>query len=122
MSRHKEVIHKPIKVQSIGLENGRKICDLEMFFIVVQGFIQERIENGKKGKKLSSDNKITYESMQGILFELYSKFALEGAFSYGTCGTCENFENAEYSYGLLGMCKGKERHCFESCNEHTKED
>lgn len=111
--------HKPIKIVSINKEQGLKLSDLEMFFLVTQDFIQKQLKNGKKGKKLTPEDKITYEQMQGILFALHSEFGLKGCFSFGVCETCSNFDNSMYSSEFSGKCKGKDVHCFDSCSEHS---
>ena len=118
---HKKTKHKPIIIQSIRQMKNKEICDLELFFLVVQELIQDQIKNGKKGKKLSPEYKMSYKKAQGILWSLNSYFGLKGCFSFGTCDTCENFNNANYSRGIIGKCKGKEKNWCDSCNEHTKE-
>ena len=119
---HKKTKHKPIIIRSIRQMRNKEICDLELFFLVVQELIQDQVENGKKGKKLSSKYKMSYKKGQGILWSLYSYFGLKGCFSFGTCDTCKNFSNANYSRGILGKCKGKEKNWCDSCSEHVKED
>ena len=116
---HKKVKHKPIHIRSLNMDRGNKICDLELFFLVVQELIQEQVENGSKGKKLSPENKMSYKKAQGVLFNLHSYFGLKGCFTLGTCSTCEKFQNGAYSHGLIGQCKGKERYWCESCDEHS---
>lgn len=118
---HQKVKHKPIQIQSINMARGNKICDLEGFFLVIQELLQEQVENGKKGKILSPEYKMSYKKARGILFDLHSYFGLKGCFSYGTCDTCERFQNGAYTHGIMGTCGGQEKFWCDACNKHTQE-
>ena len=114
-----KIHYSPLIIRSLNLEHNNKLSNLEMFFLVTQEFIQDRIKKGKKGKKLSSNDKITYETMQGILYTLYSEMAVEGCFSFGICETCSDFNNLGHDPETFGTCKGKTVSCFDTCSEHS---
>ena len=118
---HTKVKHRPIEVQSINMDRGNQIGDLEMFFLVVQELIQDKIKQGRKGKKLGQGYKMSYKKAQGVLFDLYSHFAIKGCFSFGTCQTCEYFGNGISSTGSIGLCKGQKRTWCDTCNEHSEQ-
>lgn len=117
---HKSVKFSPTKIDSLNIENGTEVSDLELFFLVVQDLLQDKIESGKKGKKLKSGHKLSYEKAQGILFNLNSYFAIQGCFSFGICQTCEKFGNGISSTGMIGMCNGQEKNWCDTCSNHSK--
>ena len=95
------------------------MSDLEIFFLVCQDLIQGKIKEGRKGKKLSPDHKMSYKKAQGILFDLHSYFGLKGCFSFGTCETCEKFGNVISSTGIIGNCRGQEKMWCDTCSDHS---
>lgn len=121
MYNHKKVKHRPRTVNSLNIDKGIPCSDLELFFLLVQELLKEKKAAGEKGKKFSQDDKLSYKKAQGILFDLHSYFALKGCFSFGPCETCSRFGNAVSTTGIIGECKGQERHCFETCSEHSVE-
>lgn len=116
---HKAVKYPAADIASINLQENNKLNDLEMFFLLTQELLQQRIKSGRKGKKWASGDKISYKKAQGVLFELSTYFGLRGAFSFGICANCSHFDNTSTATGCLGTCKGREKHCFDSCNEHS---
>lgn len=118
---HVKVKHKPTIIQSINIDKGNQISDLELFFLITQELIQGKIKQGKKGVKLDQDHKMSYKKAQGVLFVLHSYFAVKGCFSFGTCETCENFGNGISSTGAFGLCKGQEKNWCDTCNDHSIE-
>lgn len=118
--RHIQVKYKPLKITSLNVEKDLPLNDLEQFFLACQDLICDKVKSGKKGLKFSNGQKITYKKLQGMLYTLESFFAIKGYSSFGICGTCEKFGNACTNSGIIGYCKGKERHAFESCDEHSK--
>lgn len=116
---HVKVKHKPIRITSLNMEQGRQIGDLELFFLVVQELLQEKIEQGRKGKKLGQEYKMSYKKAQGVLWDLHSYFGIKGCFSFGTCETCESFGNGISSTGTLGMCGGQEKSWLDTCSNHS---
>lgn len=118
---HVKVKHKPVVIQSINKDRGNQIGDLELFFLLTQELIQDKIKQGRKGKKLGQGYKMSYKKAQGVLFDLHSYFAIKGCFSFGTCETCEKFGNGISSTGILGLCKGQEKNWCDTCNEHSIE-
>lgn len=118
---HNKVKHKPVQIHSINMAKGNKVCDLEGFFLVVQELIQDQVENGKKGKILSPEYKMSYKKAQGVLFDLQSYFGLKGCFSYGTCDTCKKFQNGSYTRGIMGTCNGQEKFWCDTCNKHSQD-
>lgn len=119
--RHIDMNPKSIGIRSLNAEKGMKLSDLELFFILVEGLINDKISHGRKGKILANEEKMSYKYAASILYELYAYFAAKGCFSFGICGTCKKFGNAMTVSGMLGECRGQERHAFESCNEHSIE-
>ena len=118
---HVKVKHKPTVIQSINMDRGNQIGDLELFFLLTQELIQDKIKQGRKGKKLGQGYKMSYKKAQGVLFDLHSYFGMKGCFSFGTCETCEKFGNGASSTGILGLCKGQEKNWCDTCNEHSIE-
>lgn len=118
---HKKVRHKPVMIQSINMDRNNQMSDLEVFFLVCQDLIQGKIKEGRKGKKLSPDHKMSYKKAQGVLFDLHSYFAIKGCFSFGTCETCEKFGNGISSTGIIGNCRGQEKMWCDTCSEHSIE-
>lgn len=116
---HKKVVHDPVIIRSLNMDKGNQISDLELFFLVAQELIQDKVKNGRKGKKFGSEYKMSYKKAQGILNDLHSYFAMKGCFSFGTCETCEKFGNGISSTGILGTCKGQEKNWCDTCNEHS---
>lgn len=116
---HKKVDHSPITINSINMDRNNQIGDLELFFLVVQELIQDKIKDGRKGKKLGQDYKMTYKRAQGVLYDLHSYFGMKGCFSFGTCETCEHFGNGVSSTGKLGVCRGQEKNWCDTCSEHS---
>lgn len=118
---HKKVKHKPVHVTSLNMDRNGEICDLELFFLVIQELLQDQIKNGRKGKKLTPEIKMSYKKAQGVLWDLHSYFGLKGCFSFGTCDTCTKFQNGMTTSGTIGQCKGQERFWCDTCREHSTE-
>lgn len=106
-------------INSLNIEKGLDVSDLEALFLVAQDLIQDKIDQGKKGKKLKNGQKFRYDDLQGVLYTLHSYFALKGCFSFGPCETCEHFGNACSSTGMIGYCNSQEKHAFDTCNNHS---
>lgn len=117
--RHVKVRYKPIQISSLNLEKGLDMGELEQFLLLCQDLINQKIDSGRKGKKFSNGQKMSYKKAQGVLWELGSYFALKGCFSFGTCSTCSRFGNACSTSGVIGYCKGQEKHAFDACSEHS---
>ena len=113
---HIKVKHKPITIQSINMDRGNQIGDLELFFLVAQELIQDKI---RQGRKMGQGYKMSYKKAQGVLYDLCSYFAIKGCFSFGTCETCEKFGNGVSSNGITGMCNGQEKNWCDTCSEHS---
>lgn len=119
--RHICVKYKPIRILSLNLEKGLDMNELEQLILICQDLIDQKIDSGKKGKKFSNGQKMSYKKAKGILSTLTNYFAEQGCFSFGICGTCSRFENSISSLGTLGYCKGQEKRVFDTCDEHSQE-
>lgn len=119
---HVKAKPKPIRIQSINASNGSQLNDLEAALLCFQKLIREKHKQGKKGitlyKDTESEYKMSYKKLQSILFRIHTTFSTKGAFSFGICGDCKNFDNSKSSDGCYGTCKGQEKWIFDSCNEH----
>lgn len=117
---------KPIKIQSINGDQGNPINDLEAAILCFQKMIRKEHKAGKKGivlfKGTNSEYKMSYKKLQALLFQLSSLFGIKGAFSYGICYDCKNFDNSKSSDGCFGTCRGQEKCIFDSCNQHEGVD
>lgn len=108
-------------ISSLNIDNNLDVSNLEALFVVTQDLLQDKIDQGKKGRRLRNGQKFRYDELQGVLRALHSYFALQGCFSFGVCETCEKFGNGISSTGTLGMCKGQEKNWCDTCNEHSRE-
>ena len=108
-------------ISSLNIDNGLDVSNLEALLLVTQDLLQDKIDQGKKGRRLRNGQKFRYDELQGVLRLLHSYFALKGCFSFGVCETCEKFGNGISSTGTLGMCKGQEKNWCDTCNEHSRE-
>ena len=108
-------------ISSLNIDNNLDVSNLEALFLVTQDLLQDKIDQGKKGRRLRNGQKFRYDELQGVLRLLHSYFALKGCFSFGVCETCEKFGNGISSTGTLGMCKGQEKNWCDTCNEHSRE-
>lgn len=117
--RHQDIKFTPRQITSLNLNQNNTLNDLELFIQAVQSFIHDKQKSNKKGIKFSNGQKLSYKKAQGILCELESYFALKGCFSMGICGNCEYFGNSCSTSGIIGYCKGQEKHAFDTCNEHS---
>ena len=108
-------------ISSLNIDNGLDVSNLEALLLVTQDLLQDKIDQGKKGRRLKNGQKFRYDELQGVLRLLHSYFALKGCFSFGVCETCEKFGNGISSAGTLGMCKGQEKNWCDTCNEHSRE-
>lgn len=108
-------------ISSLNINNNLDVSNLEALFLVTQDLLQDKIDQGKKGRRLRNGQKFRYDELQGVLRLLHSYFALKGCFSFGVCETCEKFGNGISSTGTLGMCKGQEKNWCDTCNEHSRE-
>lgn len=118
---HIKVKHRPIIIKSINMAQERKISDLELFFMVTQELLQNKIKHGCKGKKLSPQYKMTYQRAQGILFDLNTYFGVKGCFSMGICETCKQFDNSSTCSGLMGYCGDQPKLWCDTCDKHSPE-
>lgn len=118
--RHMKIDPKPTAVTSLNIEIGNSASELELLFVMIQGMLDEKKSCGKKGKKFSNGQKLTYKKAQALLYELYKFFAIKGCFSFGICGNCEYFENGCSTHGMVGYCSGQEKHAFDSCDSHSE--
>ena len=107
-------------ISSLNIDNGLDVSNLEALLLVTQDLLQDKIDQGKKGRRLRNGQKFRYDELQGVLRLLHSYFALKGCFSFGVCETCEKFGNGISSTGTLGMCKGQEKNWCDTCNEHSR--
>lgn len=108
-------------ISSLNIDNNLDVSNLEALFVVTQDLLQDKIDQGRKGRRLKNGQKFRYDELQGVLRLLHSYFALKGCFSFGVCETCEKFGNGISSTGTLGMCKGQEKNWCDTCNEHSRE-
>lgn len=118
--RHVKYRPKPLKFKSLNIEKGYTASELELLLLICQGLIQQKIKEGKKGKRFENGQKMSYKQAQGVLNGLYSQYAVAGKFSFGTCSTCDMFLNSMSSEGYMGTCKGRDCFAFDSCNEHSQ--
>lgn len=119
---HKEPKVRPVKIRSVNASQGEPLNDLESALLCVQKLIGQKQKEGKKGMTLykgtESETKVSYNKLQGLLWEIHTYFAMRGAFSHGTCGTCVKFDNGCSEDGTYGYCNGKERYMVDSCTNH----
>lgn len=118
--RHVDIKPIPVKITSLNLEKGYEASDLELMFLTLQSLLDEKLSEGKKGKKFKNGQKMSYKKLQALLYETQTFFASKGCFSFGICGNCSNFGNGCTSNGMLGYCSGQEKHAFDSCDKHSE--
>lgn len=121
--RHIKAKPKSVKIQSINASKGKELNDLEATLLCFQKMIESKVKEGKKGivlfKDTDSEYRMSYKKLQAMLWELDKIFAMRGAFSFGICMDCDNFQNSCSTDGCYGYCKGSEKTAFDSCNEYN---
>lgn len=115
----------PARIELLKLdEDGRKLNELEAALYVFQKLIDDKVKNGKKGiilcKGTSAEYKMTYKHLQGLLFEISTIFGKKGAFTFGICADCANFNNTQSTDGTTGYCQGKEKCMLDACENFTE--
>ena len=119
---HKQIDFKnQPAISSLNIDNNLDVSNLEALFLVTQDFLQDKIDQGKKGKRLRNGQKFRYDELQGVLRLLHSYFDLKGCFSFGICETCKKFGNGISSTGAIGVCRGQEKNWCDTCSEHLRE-
>lgn len=111
-------------IDSLNLKHQRAtVSELEATLLVCAKLLDRQLEqNPKAGMILAPNCRIKYKQCKETLEELYSKFALTGAFSIGCCQTCSYFNSAYSVTGTLGKCPHKSDyvHIFDTCDKHSK--
>lgn len=58
--RHVKYKPKPLKFNSLNIEKGYTASDLELLLVMCQSLIQQKISEGRKGKKFEDLQNLTY--------------------------------------------------------------
>ena len=91
--------------------------DLEGFILAVKSLVNNQLKHGKKGVKLPSGQKYSYQKTLDVLFQLYSYFGLKGCFTGGCCGDCKYFLNSKTVDGTWGYCGSSYKSMLEGCTK-----
>lgn len=112
-------------MKSINLEQGKSLNELEAFFLVVDKLIDEKLEQHPNtgiifAKGEDNEARIKYRDVKKTLTTLYKFFAIKGCFSLGICKVCKKFDSSSSSTKEFGKCQGIQKHCYDSCANHSK--
>lgn len=106
--------------------------ELEMFLKITNKAINQLIEQKPKGglvlhKGTPTESKMSYQEALVCLQRIDRMFRLRGAFSFGICGGCSNWNPSAHNtgdWGDIGTCRltQKATHRYESCDNHSRQN
>ena len=106
--------------------------ELEMALkIAIKAIDQLMVEKPKGGlivnKGQDTEAKMSYQEAKVCMERIQRRFASKGAFSFGICGGCTNWNTAGHMtdrWKDYGTCKynNKDTHRYDSCVSHSREN
>lgn len=118
------------KYSSLNARQGKHVNEIESTLLIAEKFIQERLDEGKKGMVLNKGTneqiRVNYARAVKTCRRLRLYFGRKGCFSFGICKTCGHYDTRGHFTSpkrSFGKCAkdGKDKHCYDTCSEHTKE-
>lgn len=109
---------------SINAQQGRKVNEVEKFFMLCSRLIKEKMDAGEKGFVIDRGEdtqiKIKYENALRTCDRLSSYMGIKGAFSFGICKTCDRFDKRASATDTFGKCGNDLKHIYDTCDKHSK--